>query len=492
MSDIDELITLMIPSEVKGFDQYLSSRNKRHDAKNTDLFKALLNNNQHVLKKKLGDNAYNVLKKRLTDRLLDFMAESTFEADATEEIVIMKQLLIARKLLVHQKYKLGFKILAKAEKGAVSLQHHSLLNEVYHSYIEHSYHDLAPNQEVVFKKFESNQQQFLIQEKINMVYAVIKKAFNDAEYNGESVNLEELLRINFEKYGISDQVGYSFQTLYQIAHIADITGAYTKNYHSIDVFYSGMVRELQGGPNDTEKYLIYHIDVLYIIANIYFRKKDFQQSVIYLNQMFDQMKRFDNKFMHNKLPMYTTLMALNLNFMGEHEKAASLLDELIDSKKYILTELLNPYLTRVMVHFQQGELAQASKILARFHHTDLWYEKQIGLEWTLNRKYIEILLHIELGNYDFVDSRINSLMRRYGGHFKTNQYNQVLPFLKVVKKYYHNPEIVESEDFKEVIKEGFGAKSREEEDVILISFFAWLKAKMLKQNLYETTLEMVN
>lgn len=492
MSDIDELIPMLTPSEVKGFVQYLKARNKRHDTKNTNLFRALLNKKELSIKHEIGENAYNVLRKRLTDRLLDFMAASTFEADATEEIVIMKQLLIARKLLIHQKYKLAFKILGRAERNAIALQHYSLLSEIYHSFIEHSYHDLAPDQEMIFKKFEVNQQNSLAQEKINMVYAVIKKAFNEAEFNSEPINLEELLRSNFEKYGISDKMGYTYKTLYQIAHIADITGSYTKNYHSVDVFYTDIVDELEGGSNDTEKFLLYHIDVLYIIANIFFRKKEFKRSMTYLDRMYQQMQRFDNKFMHERLPAYTTLMSLNLNFNGEHLKAGGIIDELIQLKQYKLVELLNPYLSRVMIYFQQGELTHAAKILSRFHHSDLWYEKNIGLEWTLNRKYVEILLHIELGNYDYVDSRISSLLRKYGAHFKTNQYNKVLPFLKLVKKYYHNPEIVTTPEFRKIAKDGISDKSREEEDIFLMSFFAWLKSKMENKNLYETTLEMVN
>lgn len=490
MNNLNTLVSLLNASERNEFVKYLSGRNKRHDVRNVDLFRAANTGKEQLMKDSLGFNAYNVLSKRVSDRLLDFTATKILTNEATAEIGVIKQILVARKLFTFGKFKLGFRIILKAEKAAIYLNHYTLLNEIYHTMIQYSYHESSPDQELVFKKFESNRAEFVAQERLNMVYAVVKKAFNDAEYKGDSVNMDLLLKENFSRFGIDERMAYNFQTLYQLAQIADITGAYNKDYFKANLYFVDQIELLKGGEGDSEKYLIYHIDVLYLVANIFFRKKEFAKSMEFLDSMLEQMNRFKGKFKRDKLVKYATLKALNENFTGDYKSALETLNAVIDSHDYSKEELLNPLLTKVMIMFQQGEIKEAQSIVSRFRHSDLWYERHIGQEWVLNKKYIEILIHIELQNTDLVDSRMNSLVRKYAKLFKTSKANNVLPFLKLIKQYDQQPDIVQSKKFKEQVEKAIEWKPIQQEDIFLSSFYAWLKAKMEGRNLYEVTLEL--
>ena len=492
MSLITDVISILSPTDQREFVRHLSLRNKRHDTRNIDLFRSFLKGKQHLIKEEIGSNAYNVLNKRLSDRLLDFMATKTLESEVGTEVTVIKQILLARKLFAFGKYKLGFKVLNKTEEEAVRIAHYSLLNEIYHTLIEFSHHSLAQNQETLFKKMEANTHDFLEQEKLNMVYASVRRAFNAIEFDSEPIDLGLLLEENYTKYGISAQHGYSFQSLYQLALIADIAGAHAKDYYSVDLFFVDKIEELQGGAGDSEKFLLYHIDLLYSVANIYFRKKKFKESLEYLEKMHEQMQRYDRKFFAERLVKYATLLALNHNFSGDSAAASKELDSLLEMGSYSSELLLSPKLSKVMIDFQQDRMDEAYSGLAKFQRSDGWYERHAGTEWNLNRKYIEILLHIELGNIDYVDSRINSFVRKYGDFFKAQKDSQVLPFLKLVKTYYHNPNDVQTPEFIETVENSIKWRPREQEDLILMCFYAWLKSKILGRPLYETTLDLIN
>jgi hypothetical protein len=491
MSEIKEVISLLSSAEERKFIAHLGARNKRHDTRNVDLFKALIQNNEDRIKKKIGDNAFNVLKKRLFDRLLDFMATATLESEASAEGSIIKQILIARKLFSFEKFKVAFRILYKAEKEALKMDHFALLSEIYHTLTEHSHQDMSINHEALFRKVESNNQSFIGQERLNMVYAVVRRAFLENEQDSKSIDLKEILDSNYSKYGISPEQGYSFKSLYQIAMMADIAGAHAKDYYSVDLFFVDKIKEMQGGEGDTEKMLIYHIDLLYSVANIYLRKKKFETSLNYLELMHSEMQRFNQKFHQKRMVKYTTLVALNLNFTGEHKQASILLEEMFELKGLHEDELLSAKLARAMIHFQQGELEHVSKILSKFQSTDKWYERHIGNEWVLNKRFIEILLYIELGDVDYVDSRVTSLTRKYGEMFKSNENDPVLPFLKLVRMYFNQPDIVQTEVFKKQIEATIPWKSVEQEDIFFMCFYAWMKAKTIDRTVYDVTLEMV-
>jgi len=492
MNAFNDVVSIMTKPELKGFVHYLAARNKRHDTRNIDLYKALLENREEAIKKKIGSNAYNVLKKRLVDRLLDYMANRTLESESNNEVTIIKQLPICRKLFAHGKNKLAFKILENAEKQATRISHYTLLNEIYHTYIEYSYLELSPDQETIFEKFENNKSEFIEQESLNMAYAVIKKAYNAVEFDANDIDLIQLVEDTYKRFNISDQRGYNFQSLFQLAQITDVVGAYKKDYHSADLFFVDKIKEITGSAIDNEKHLVYHIEVLYLVANIYFRKRMFKTSLEYLESMFEQMQRFNKRYYKDKLIQYSTLLSLNMNYLGNHQSAVTILEDLFASKDYRFDMLLNPYLTRTMIYFQQGELNQAQKLLSQFNRTDVWYEKNIGLEWTLHKNYMEILLHIELGNVDYVDSRVNSLIRKYGDFLRSNKELNVMAFLKLVKKYYHNPEVIKTDTFLINVESTMVFRPSEQEDVILMSFYAWLKSKMENTPLYETTIRLVD
>ena len=491
MSSINELISLLSAAERRSFVSYLSSRNKRHDTRNIDLFKALIDEREEVIKNKIGSNAYNVLKKRLYDRLVDFISTRSLQTEVSTEIEIIKRLLLARKLFAYSKYKLAFKTLHKLEAEAIEINHFTLLNEIYHTLIEHSHHELSQDQSILFEKLAVNNTNFIEQEKLNMVYASVRKAYSEAERDGSPVELAILLDSNYTKYNISDQRGYSFQSLFQFALIADIAGAHKRNYHEIELFFVDKIKQLQGGAEDTEKMLIYHIDLLYSVAYIYFRKKEFNLSMAYLDDMRAQMERFDKKYYQNSYIKLTTLRALNLNYTGNHELAAQELDSLFNISKNSVDELLNAKLARVIIHFQQNELELANKILVKFQRSDNWYERNIGFDWLLNKSFIEILLHIELNSVDFVESRINSFVRKYRAHFENAEHIQAMEFLKLARAYYNDEFVVNSEDFKKSIKDSLLFKSPEQEDIFTMSYYAWLKAKIKGQNIYDTTIEML-
>ena len=491
MSDIKEVVSLLSKAERRNFILHLATRNKRHDTRNIDLFKALINDGENIIKHKIGANAYNALKKRLSDRLLDYISTRSLETEVSLEVGIIKRLLLARKLFAYGKFKLAFKTLHKAEFDAIEISHYTLLNEIYHTLIEHSYHELSQDQSVLFGKIELNNTAFLEQEKLNIVYATLRKAYDAAEKEGESIQLELLLTENFEKYKISDQNGFSFQSLYQLALIADIAGSHTRNYHEIELFFIDKIQRLEGGAEDSEKSLLYHIDLLYSVANIFFRKKEFKKSLDYLKSMNIQMERFDKKYHEVALIKYTNLLALNYNYVGEFKEASELLDFLIKKTNNESIGMLTVKLTRVMIHFQQNELESASKILATFQHTDNWYEQHIGFDWVLNKNFIEILLHVEMNNVDFAESRINSFKRKYREYFDRTKQLQAMEFLKLVIAYYNNKSIVKTESFKKQVERSLLFKDPKKEDVLIMSYFSWLKAKMTGKGIYETTIDMI-
>jgi len=487
---LEELISILSDDECGAFVKYLQLRNRRSEARNVELFEAILASKEKKLKVELGTNAYNVLRNRLKHRLIDFVAESTIQKEGSADFQLSKRFITAKRLLKQGKSESAFQLLVKLEKEASELENFTLEGEVQQLMIENAHLSGAPKLDELFTRSNRNLQRQQQGTKFNLAYARIRLAYQQVEFEGGQIDLAKLLEETFAEFSISTETGFIFSSLHQMVQLYDIYGAYSKNYHEINLFFVDKLRALQGGPTDTERNSHYHIEILYAVANIYFRRKDFQSSLAFLAEMKQQMDRFEQKHAHQFELKHRMLTALNLNHVGEFEAALSLITETLQSP-INSNELIQMRLALAMMQFQQGELRECQRTISKFGHTDGWYEKHLGIEWTLHKLTMEILLHIDLENYDYAESRLKSLLRKHKEFLNGEGKQQARPFLKLVEIILREPSVVSTEKFHEQVEQSIQWRREGEEDVFSINFYAWLKSKLERKDLYETTLELV-
>jgi len=268
-------------------------------------------------------------------------------------------------------------------------------------------------------------------------------------------------------------------------------GSQTKNYHELDLFFEDMIAPIQGGEKDTDKVLGYHIELLYGMSNIYFRKKNAEKSMFYLEQMHVQLQRLNGKYEKLWRSRYTNLLALNLNFSRSWIQAIQLLEETLLNTNPGNSEHALLSISLCMINFQQGNLKEVKRIINPMTKTDGWYLKQMGNEWLFNIKAIEVLLHFDLGNDQLAESKILSFQRKYANHFKKDKNNPLWPFLILVKSVLYTPDEIQTEAFIQKVEASIPWRG-EEEDFFNMCFYGWLKVKMTKQAIYEVTLDLLN
>lgn len=490
MISINDLISLQDEKEKAGFIQFLERRNKRHDTRNIALYNDFLNGNDKRLLNEINANSYNALKKRLCDQLIDFSASTILSKELSSENKVIKLIAISRRLLSAGYVHSGLMLLKRAEKVALALEHHSILNEIYHSMIEYSHKSENADLEILFKKLERNNEQFITQERLSVLYASMQNQFNTKNLNMMPSSLHEMYNEGLKTFGINTEMALTFRSLNQLCILTDLYASQTKNYNELDLFFEDFIPPIQGSEKDNEKSLGHHIELLYGLANIYFRRYNLTQSMLYLEQMFFQMERFNGKYLGVWRTRYTNLLALNYNFSASWEKAFDLIEEGLTNKKLTEKErsLLN--LNLCMIHFQQGDLMETKNTINALKKTDAWYLKEMGNEWLFNYKAIEVLLHFDLGNDQLAESLILSFKRKYAIHFKNKKDNPIWPFLLLVKSILYDPNLIQSKKFEKRVESNLPWKGKNE-DFFNLCFYAWLKAKMKNKSIYKTTMDLL-
>ncbi|WP_342645967.1 hypothetical protein [Mucilaginibacter sp. CSA2-8R] len=493
MNSLSDLIKLLTVSDKKQFKQFLHQKNKRQDVKNLQLFNLIETDDIDRLNKlydsKKNKDAYHALCKRLQDNLLIFLSQKTFENTNSDAHEALRLLVVGRFLLENDNIKIAFKCLDNAENIAVQLEQFNLLNELLLLKLQYAHLSGAEDLEILTARFTRNQLQMQREAKLNIAYAFLRQQLQQIHLNGKVVNLTALMIATIRKYKISVQDLMTYKSVYQILFIANEYAAIQQNYGLIERYINRTDQFIQNKPGDKQAYLFYHISILYYLANFYLRQRQFTKSRSYLQKMAGLMET-DQRYYALFYLRYKLLQALNLFFTGSADDAISMLQESLSkiklsSKPEEVEDLRICLAMFLALCNDKGSLKQLT-LLTR---TDAWYEKKMGMLWTIRKNLMEMLIQAQFANIDLAMSRLNSFRRRYKKYLLKTSEDRVLQFLKLVEKYLLQPNVVSETSYKNAVlslltKEG-------DSDIFTLSFIAWLIARCEKQTAYEVVLTVL-
>ncbi|MFD0766297.1 hypothetical protein ACFQZI_15650 [Mucilaginibacter lutimaris] len=494
MDSIRELVKLLSNNDNKLFRQFLRQKNKRADVKNLQLLKLIetddINGLNNLYKSQKNDDAYHALRKRLQDNLLLFLSQKAFENNHSDTYDALRMVVVGRFLLENDVVKIGLKCLNRAERVAGNLEQFNLLNEILLLKLQYAHLAGAELLEELTIRFQENQLNMQREAKLQIAYAFLRQQLQNIHLKGHIVNLTALIIETLRKYKISVQDLMTYKSIYQILFIANEYAAIQRNYGLVERYIKRTDAFIQSQENKTGAYLYYHISILYFLANFHFRIKKFNESASYLKQMMDLMQT-DSTYYASFYLSQSLLTALNLFFTGSSEDAIILLKELLLNKKYKhKPEDVEDVRICLAMFLALCDKPASLKQLTYLNRTNSWYEKRMGMLWTIRKNLMEILIHAQFSNIELAMSRVTSFRRRYKKYLLKTSEERVLSFLKLVEKYLLKPDVILEVAYKKAVlnllDEG------ENDDIFTLGFIAWLIARWEKKTSYEVILATLN
>ena len=494
MIPLSDIIRSMSSEEQGKFMSFLKKNKKNTDSHKLKLYKLIKEEkvNPKLIGAKLYGNgsiaAYHQLRKRLFSEIVDFIANERFNLEEEHVLVVKKLILTSKHLIENKNYKTGFKLLKKAEEKAADENEVELLNEIYNLSIQFAHYNPAKELESVVRKLETNRSQMIEESNLNMAYATVKEKLEEFHKLGVEIDFNKVLEEVFERFQISEKSGSNYKTLYQLVQIIAADANVTKEYHMVAPFVTGWYSQIQEKEEENNRYVFFHIKLLYFIANVFFRDKNFEKSNHYLSKIEKLIleKKKYSKIFGTKI---LVLKALNTNYLGKNQEAQEIIEKVVSSKPDLKNkDVLDAMIVASMVYFHKKEFKKVQSIYGQLQASDSWYTKTMGALWVMNKNLIEILNHLELENIDYAESRLESFNAKNKEYLLQDP--RAISYLKYLKISYSHPDKVQTEDFKTTFFEAVEKNPRPREDIYVLSFLAYLKAKMLGEETYETTLKL--
>ncbi|GAA4931613.1 tetratricopeptide repeat protein [Mucilaginibacter defluvii] len=493
MNSLSALLTLLDNADRKLFKAFLQQKNKRNDVKNLRLLNLIetddISNANKLYKSAKNKDAYHALRKRLQDSLLLFLSRKTFERNQSGAYEALRLLVVGRFLLENDMPAIAFKSLEKAERLATSLEQFNMLNELLLLKLQYAHVPGAEDLDVLTKRFMQNQSAMQCEAKLNMAYAFLRQELQQIHLKWKVVNLSSLMVSVIRKYKISRQDLMTFKSIYQILFIANEYAAIQQNYRLIARYIAQTDQFIQKLKVEKHSYLFYHIGILYFMANFYLRIGDFSKSIAYLDKMTVVMKT-DERHHAQYYLRHQLLVALNCFFAGDAPEAIRVLQQSLSVKKQASkpedVEDLRICLAMVLAMCNNRDSVKQLTLLA---HTDAWYEKHMGMLWTIRKTLMEILIQAQFSNIDQAMSRISSFRRRYKKYLLKTGEGKVLLFLKLVEQHLLKPDVIFDMRYRTKVQSLLSGP--ESNDIFTRSFIAWLVACWEKKTPHEIVLQLL-
>ncbi|MDC8005711.1 hypothetical protein POV27_16755 [Aureisphaera galaxeae] len=485
MNTLENITHILSDEDKRDFVAQMRRKNRRGDTKNIELFRLIEKGTDAdldvLLYGKPSKNAYHALSKRLHDNLIDFVATKSFQGETSEELEILKLLLASRIFFEYKQYKLGHKTLSKAEKKARQLDLYAILTEIYHTKIQYAHTQANLDIKELIGTSQKNLNHFQQEQRLNMAYATIKSKLR----SGKPRSINEVINDAFIDFEIALDQNLGYKSLFQLMSIAFSAAQLQSDFYQIEAFMEEVYEIVSQKTGPETKYLYYLIEMEHLMASTHFRNRNFDRSFQFSERMEARMLQNSRSYFNRFQEKLILIKALNLNYTGAPDAALTLLSSYPNDS-------LDISLTTIMCLFQQNKHSDAYQILKKLSHSDRWYEKKAGWIWVLKKNIIEILLLIELNRLDLVLARLKSFERRFFPRLSQENENRVIQFMKLIAYAYEHPDKIQTESFQEKVEASFTWKQASREDVFVMSFYAWLKSKMEKKDLYSTTLELVS
>ncbi len=448
--------------------------------------------------------AYYALRKRIFKHLTEFLLLRQRQQDATAATSVRGQLTLAQYLFGAGVPRLAWNVLRKAEKLALDNEQYEPLNAVYNVQIENAHSPHAEPLAAIVERRHRNKKAADEEERAGIADALLRQRLRQARLHGRgAVPVDELVRSVLTEYDLQEAFARSPSLLCRLLSIARhamlVRGDFATFAPFIERCYGLMERRHGFAPAHRG----YQLRLLYMLAHALYRARRFAESVAYLEQGLAVLAAPGRQFAEMG-PRFTFLLAANYAFLNRNRESINLLCNALKARPALLPpDQLTARLQLTFHYFAEGQFAKASQTLISLDCTDHWLEQNMGLEWLLNHNIGEVLIQLELDNPEQALVRLRAIERRLHEQFPATAatadapptplggpYHAVVCYLALVREIIDDPAVAPTPDFANRVATMPAFLSEEREDLQVISFYAWLRARVLKRPYYEVLLQV--
>ena len=437
-------------------------------------------------------NALASLRKRTLHKLEEYIGILRTAQSSKKKDLLSVHMHVAEFCIEHSLWEIAGRYLHMAHAAARKQNRFDILTYIYKVQLENALL-LGTDIDTVNAAWEETIRRQDTFRRLAAATASVQLQVNAARESGEIIDLQAIKRQVIGQFHLDAKEKTNAEFMYQLAVLVRNALVSTKDYYLIEDFVSKIVRRLSEGNAfhpGTERI---RIELLFMHAQACYRNCRFDRA----EQLLAEAEALLPEKNPRLNPYYLKIISLRAAIFGythRVDQAIALMRGTLESvtaeREY--RERANIWLNLAMCEFISSEHRAALRTLQKINltHTAVWQRKHMGQEWVFKKELVEVVLLFDGGHEDAAESKLDQMFVRYKDFLKGDIYMRAYTFMKFVRMYFRDRDAVRTPEFHEMVKAA-ALNRKEREDIHAITFFCWLKSKMLSLPFYDIIQERI-
>lgn len=481
MNTLQQIIASMNKEEVRHLKLFMGRTNSGPDRKDIELFDYIRQRPEDYDEDKIQAKLYGTSDKnalyRLKNRLLDDVAKSlalqySDESDFNQVAMFLQ---LARHFLTGSQFQLALHYLNKAEKRAISVENHELLDIIYSEYIRYSQETLGVNPgEYIRKRRENREDLARIQEIDDILAEVVYKVRTTQNFTGQDYRIIENLRKRVSGLALKKATSKSIQLRFKVYHSLSRILLQKHDYVSLEKYLLDTLAEFSKEKLFNRNTHDTRLQMLTYLANAQFKNMKMEESIATATKLKQAMGEYGGLLHDKYLFFYYNILVINYS-TKDRNKAIEVLDEIKENAVIMKQPHYHVfiYANLTVLHFDNQNYKQSLRSLVRVTMEEGYGNMDVNLRMKL--AITELIIRYELKDEEFLEKRIEQVKKEFSNELKTREGKRHQEMLNLLADFATADNVLRNKPLQKKIKAFLDKQQNTVGD--LVNYNNWLRTK---------------
>lgn len=482
MNTLQQIIASMNKEEVRHLKLFMGRTNSGPERKDIELFDYIRQRPEDYDEAKIQARLYGTDDKnalyRLKNRLLDDIGKSLAlqYSDESDFNQVAMNLQLARHFLTISQFPLALHYLGKAEKRAISVENHELLELIYSEYIRYSQETLGVNpSEYIRKRRENREDLTRLQEIDDILAEVVYKVRTTQNFTGQDYRIIENLRKRVAGLTPKKSSSKSIQLRFKIYHSLSRILLQKHDYISLEKYLLDTLAEFTKEKLFNRNTHDTRLQMLTYLANAQFKNKKNEASLETAARLKQAMSEYGGLLHDKYLFFYYNILVINYS-EKDRDKAIEVLNEIKENAVIMKQPHYHVfiYLNLTVLNFDNHNYKQSLRSLVRLTMEEGYQNLDVNLRMKIT--VAELIIRYELKDEEFLEKRIEQVKKEFAAQLKTREGKRHQEMLLLLQEFATAENVLRNKPLQKKIRTFLDKQSNPVGD--LINYNNWLRSKV--------------
>jgi len=447
MDSLVQIVKNLKKEEIRNFKIFTNRFQRQEDIKIATLFDLIKSDKYQDDDKLLvpilfpdekgTNNAFYRLKNRLKTELEKSLLNLHHNLD--EKIETINFITLSSIFSYKAQYELSLHYLKKAEKTADQNEFYDLLDLIYSQIIElsYSFNEINPV-EYIEKRKENSKKNVVLMEASNAIASVSYKLRKSNI--GKTEDIDQTLQQTLKELNIASEIYKIPNVKFRIHFCIRNILFQNKDFERLEKYMIEALNEFESENLFTKSTHTHKLTMITWIINSLMINKKWNYAIKYTELLLEELNKYNRLYYDNFIWAYYQSLVTSYMSSDHLPEAMVLLEEIIDlpPRKGVNFYEYAIYDNLSLCYYYQKNMSEAIKTLSKLFLKDIY--SKLPIEYQFSISILEIVLHYENSNLDYVTYRIGEMKRQFRSLLKGDNYKDEKAFIKLLTNICNKPD----------------------------------------------------